>query len=224
MPNSWEVPVMRALDEWELTPWRVAIHVPTSTAVAADLHLGYDRVRRRGGEAVPARTVAEELAPLAAGLHASGIRRLVIAGDLFEDARIDRDEMIEEFLDYLERECIELVSVVPGNHDRGLGDDERLRICKGGFELGRFLIVHGDSERPAGIPIIQGHEHPWFRWREGAEGPCYLVAPEHLVLPAYSPNAAGCNVRGVQRWAAYRCGVIAEGHVLDFGELRKLRR
>jgi metallophosphoesterase superfamily enzyme len=212
---------MRVLDEWRLTPGRVAIHLPTCTAVAADLHLGYDRVRQRGGEAVPARTVAEELALLATVLHAEHTNRLVIAGDLFEDGRVQRDELIEEMAGWLQRERIELVAVVPGNHDRGLGDhDERLRIARAGIDLGRWRIVHGDGERPAGA-VVQGHEHPWFRCR-GAGGACYLVADEHLVLPAYSPDAAGGNVRGVKRWSAYRCCVIAGDGVLDFGELGRL--
>jgi putative SbcD/Mre11-related phosphoesterase len=213
---------MRARDEWRLTPGRVAIHRATATAVAADLHLGYDRVRRRGGEAVPTRPLAEELAPLAAVLRGEGISRLVIAGDLFEDGRVEREEMVEELLDWLERERIELVGVVPGNHDRGLGGDERLRISKDGIELGRFCIVHGDGDRPAGA-VVQGHEHPWFRWQAGVEGPCYLVRDDHLVLPAWSRDAAGGNVVGAARWATYHCCVIAAGAVLDFGELRRLR-
>ena len=40
-------------EDWLLTPYRAAIHLPTATAVIADLHLGYDQVRQRGGEAVP---------------------------------------------------------------------------------------------------------------------------------------------------------------------------
>jgi metallophosphoesterase superfamily enzyme len=188
--------------------------------VAADLHLGYDRVRRRGGEAVPARTVIEELAALAAGLHAENTDRLVIAGDLFEDARVERDELIAELIDWLDRERIELVAVIPGNHDRGLGSAERLRISKGGIDLGRWHIIHGDGDAPPGA-IVQGHEHPWFRWGDAA-GPCYLVGDDHLVLPAYSRDAAGCNVRGVQRWSAYRCCVIAGDGVLDFGEVGRL--
>jgi metallophosphoesterase superfamily enzyme len=212
---------MRALTEWRLTAGRVAIHLATGTAVAADLHLGYDRVRRRGGEAVPARTVAEELAPLTALLRAEDTRRLVIAGDLFEDGRVDRDELVEELIGWLERERVELVAVVPGNHDRGLGSDERLPISAGETRLGRWHVVHGDAERPAGA-VVQGHEHPWFRWRTGTEGPCYLVSDDHLVLPAYSRDAAGGNVVGARRWAAYRCCAIAAGRVLDFGELGRL--
>ena len=211
---------MPALDEWRLSAGRVAIHLPTGTAVAADLHLGYDRVRRRGGEAIPARTVAEDLAPLAGVLRAERTDRLVIAGDLFEDGRIERDELIGELIGWLGHERIELVAVVPGNHDRGLGGDERLRIARAGIDLGRWRIVHGDGDRPAGA-VVQGHEHPWFRWR-GAEGPCYLVGDDHLVLPAYSRDAAGGNVRGVRRWAEYRCWVIAGERVLDFGAVGRL--
>ena len=40
-------------DEWLLMPQRVAVHLPTATAVLSDLHLGYNEARRRDGEAVP---------------------------------------------------------------------------------------------------------------------------------------------------------------------------
>jgi putative SbcD/Mre11-related phosphoesterase len=213
--------VVRVLDDWLLTAGRVAIHLPTATAVAADLHLGYDRVRRRSGEAVPVRSLDDELGALAKVLRAEGVRRLAIAGDLFEDGRVEREEMVEGLLRWLERQQVELAGVVPGNHDRGLGGDERLRICKGGIELGRWRIVHGDGDRPAGA-VVQGHEHPWLRWRPGVEGPCYLVGDDHLVLPAYSPDAAGGNVRGAGRWSAYRCCVIAGDRVLDFGAVGRL--
>jgi putative SbcD/Mre11-related phosphoesterase len=212
---------MRALDEWLLTPWRVAVHLPSATAVAADLHLGYDRVRRRNGEAVPARAVEDELSPLAAAMRAAGVTRLVVAGDLFEDARVERAEVVAEFISWLAAAGIELVGVAPGNHDRGLGECESLRVCKSGVELGRWLVVHGDGQRPD-RPIVQGHEHPWFRWRPGVEGPCYLVGESRLVLPAHSRDAAGANVRGKARWSVYRCCVIAGAEVLDFGELGRL--
>jgi putative SbcD/Mre11-related phosphoesterase len=210
------------LDEWLLTPARAAVHLPTRTAVAADLHLGYDRVRRRGGEAVPARAIAEELSPLRDLLHRGKIQRLVIAGDLFEDSRYQREEMVEELLAWVEEARVELVGVVPGNHDRGLGGT-LLPVCPGGIELGGWRIVHGDGERVEG-PIVQGHEHPYLSCRPGAEGPCFLVAPGHLVLPAYSADAAGVNVLGAPRWSRYRCCAIAGERVLDFGELGELRK
>lgn len=211
---------MLAWDDWLLTPWRGAVHRPTATAVVADLHLGYDRVRRRGGEAVPARRLSDELAPLLAGMAGCGARRLVVAGDLLEDGRVERDETADEFLACLASAGVELAAVVPGNHDRGLAGCEALRVEPAGFELGRWLVVHGDGEVPD-RPVVQGHEHPWFRWRPGVEGPCYLAGASRLVLPAYSRDAAGANVRGKARWAAYRCCAIA-GEVLDFGVLGRL--
>jgi metallophosphoesterase superfamily enzyme len=210
------------LGEWLLTPARAAVHVPTRTAVVADLHLGYDRVRRRGGEAVPARPLAAELAPLADLLARRGLRRLVIAGDLFEDGRCQREEVVEELLGWLGQADVELAGVVPGNHDRGLGSS-RLPVCPEGVVLGGWRVVHGDGERPPG-PVVQGHEHPCLRWRPGVEGPCFLVGEGHLVLPAYSRDAAGGNVLGRARWAGYRCCAIAGEAVLDFGAVEGLRR
>jgi metallophosphoesterase superfamily enzyme len=210
---------MQVLGEWWLTPWRVVIHLPTRTAVAADLHLGYDRVRRRGGDAVPARSIATDLEPLRLAMREQGVSRLVIAGDLFEDGRHQRDEMIEELGAWLTRNAIDLVAVVPGNHDRGLGRSV-LPIRAEGVLLGRWRVVHGDGARPEG-PLVQGHEHPWMRWRRGVEGPCYLVGEEHLILPACSADAAGGNVLRGDKWVGYRCCVIAGNQVLDFGALGK---
>jgi metallophosphoesterase superfamily enzyme len=212
---------MRVHGEWLLTAQRAAIHLPTQTAVAADLHLGYDRVRRRRGEAVPVRSIADELEPLRLSLSTEGIHRLVFAGDLFEDARHQRDEMVEELLAWLADHGFELAAVVPGNHDRGLGKSA-LPLQPGGVTLGRWQVIHGDRERPAGA-VVQGHEHPYLRWRPGVEGPCYLAAVDHLILPAYSADAAGVNVLRGRKWAAYRCCVIAGEQVLDFGEVGKMR-
>jgi metallophosphoesterase superfamily enzyme len=62
-----------------------------------------------------------------------------------------------------------------------------------------------------------------MRWRTGVEGPCYLVSPRHIVLPAYSQEAAGGNVLARSGWANYRCHVIAGDEVLDFGEVSELK-
>ena len=212
---------MRVLDEFLLTPSRIAIHLPTATAVAADLHLGYDRVRCRGGEAVPSRSIAQELEPLRLALVQQNVRRLVIAGDLFEDGRYQRDDMVAELQQWLEAHDLLLVAVVPGNHDRGL-DKSALPIRAEGVPLGRWLVIHGNEANVRG-PVVQGHEHPWMRWRPGVEGPCYLVGEDRLILPACSADAAGGNVLRGARWHQYRCCVIAGDRVLDFGEVGKIK-
>jgi hypothetical protein len=212
----------RVLSEWLLTPERVALHLPTATAVVADLHLGYDEARRRGGEAVPERSLNEQLAPLGLALARHVCHRLVVAGDLLEDDRC-RDALAA-FGVWLGAAGVELVGVVPGNHDAGLSEaGGEFAVCAEGVRLGDWRVVHGDGDLPEG-PVVQGHEHPWFRWRGRLSAPCYLVAARRLVLPAYSDDAAGVNVRGERRWRDFRCLVIAGERVLDFGVLGELRR
>src|SRR5262245_15829602 len=75
---------MRVLDDWLLTAERIAVHLPSRTAVVADLHLGYAEARRRSGEAVPDDALDEQLSGLGQALQRHGTRRLVVAGDLLE--------------------------------------------------------------------------------------------------------------------------------------------
>jgi metallophosphoesterase superfamily enzyme len=53
---------VRVLDDWLLTPERAALHVPTATAVIADLHLGYAQARQQCGDAVPTADLDQQLA------------------------------------------------------------------------------------------------------------------------------------------------------------------
>jgi metallophosphoesterase superfamily enzyme len=212
---------MRVLGDWLLTPQRVAVHLPSATGVVADLHLGYGQARRAAGEAVPAPALGAQLAPLREALARHGARRLVVAGDLLEDGR-RAGPVLDELAGWLAGAGVELAGLVPGNHDRGLAAGSGLRVCRRGFALGGWRVVHGDATLPEGR-LVQGHEHPCVRWPGLPTAPCYLVAEGRLVLPAYSPDAAGVNVVGAPRWAAYRCAVIAGDAVLDFGEVRRLR-
>jgi putative SbcD/Mre11-related phosphoesterase len=207
----------------------VALHLPSNTAVVADLHLGYDEARRRSGEAVPVRPLDELLRPLATVLSRHQSKRLVVAGDLLEDGRCRA--VLANFRSWLERNGIELAALIAGNHDRGLDAEsggegqpaKELSLAPRCFRLADWTVIHGDEDRPEGR-VVQGHEHPWFRYSGQRGTPCYLFTGNHLVLPAYSPDAAGVNVLGVRRWWDSRCGVIVGDHVLDFGLVRGLRR
>lgn len=204
---------MRLGTEWLLTARRAAVHLPTRTAVLADPHLGYDQARRRAGDAVPLVGLDDLRAALAALIRGPGIAHVVIAGDLYEDARCST--LAEDLLTWLDGEGVTL-RVVPGNHDRGLAARPgRLTLCPDGVALGDWQVVHGD--RPtAAARVVQGHLHPCARWGRLA-APCFLAAAHHLVLPAFSREAAGGNVLGDARWRGYRVGVIAGDEVLDFG-------
>jgi putative SbcD/Mre11-related phosphoesterase len=211
---------MRVLTDWELTPDRAAVHLPTRTAVVADLHLGYSEARQRGGDAVPAVQVATILAPLRNVLDEHRVRRLVIAGDLFEAG--PSPEIVDELLAWLRDVAVELAAVVPGNHDRNVQKIGALPVRADGFNLDGWHVIHGHDARPSGR-VVQGHEHPVLRWGNGLTAPCYLVATDHLVLPAFSPDAAGANVLSGGDWSEHRCCAIAGTDVLDFGKLADLR-
>jgi metallophosphoesterase superfamily enzyme len=211
---------MRVHTDWLLTPERAAVHVPTATAVVADLHLGYDQARRRAGEAVPEVCLARVLAPLATVLARQGCARLVIAGDLFEADWCPR--LAAEFRAWLDDIGVTLAGVIPGNHDRGLElANDLLPVCLNGVDVGGWRVVHGDGELPAGR-LVYGHFHPWLRWGQ-VSAPCYLVGASSLVLPAFSADARGASVRRVHGWRSLRCCAIAGNEVLDIGELRDLR-
>jgi metallophosphoesterase superfamily enzyme len=215
---------MRVLNEWLLTPQRVAVHLPTRTAVVADLHLGYDEARRLAGEAVPVADLPAQLLALGEVLSRHRLRRLAVAGDLLEDGRCR--SAAAGLARWLAERSVAVIGLAPGNHDTARGNvlaEGKWPLCAEGVLLGRWRVVHGDGPLPDG-PVVHGHEHPWVSWRRGPAAPCYLIGPERLVLPAYSADAAGVNVLGVRRWRALDCFVIAADDVLNFGRVGLLRR
>lgn len=205
---------MRVHEVWQLTPERVAIHLPSRTAVVADLHLGYSSARQRRGDAVPAPSIADIMGPLAAAAQRHGVSGLVVAGDLFEDGL---DELAaNDFIVWCGRQRLELRGVVPGNHDRRLAErGSAMPLFAEGYPLEGWLVVHGDRKLPGG-PVVLGHFHPAAELA-GQLRPCYLVGLESLVLPAYSADARGGPLK---RWRGSRCLVPVGDEVLDFGRVR----
>jgi putative SbcD/Mre11-related phosphoesterase len=213
---------MQVHTDWLLTPERAAIHLPTSTAVIADLHIGYNTIRCCNGEALPTFDLDEVIAVLESLMCHQGLQRLVIAGDLYEDDGTDLPA--GELWEWLWMNEVELVGVVPGNHDRNiLNSTCDLPVCPNGILLGDWQVVHGDGPLPQGR-VVQGHVHPCFRWDKDITAPCYLVAPNQIILPAFSEDAAGVNVLRGPTWRNYRCYVIADEKVLDFGDVATLQQ
>src|SRR5438128_12109286 len=107
---------VRVHRDWLLTPYRLAVHEPTSTAVIADVHLGYCEARQQSGEAIPLRSMAAQLAALRQARNHFAFDRLLVAGDLFE--RAVRSELLGQFLAELSALTIAFAGLVTGNHDR----------------------------------------------------------------------------------------------------------
>jgi metallophosphoesterase superfamily enzyme len=94
-------------------------------------------------------------------------------------------------------------------------------VCEGPLVLGRWYVVHDEVVPDA--PCVQGHLHPCLRLGNGVAAPCYLATDRHLILPAYTAEAAGANVLRRPGWDDYRCHAIVGDEVLDFGTLASLR-
>ena len=200
---------MILFDEWRLLPERIALHEPTATAVLADVHLGYSAARQRLGDAIPGRSVAEELQPLMSAARKHDIRGIIVAGDLFErgfDAAI-----CAEFLTLLRQMRVHLRAVIPGNHDRGI-ERGQLPLFADGFDLAGWHITHGDRDI-ANPSAVLGHWHPAVR-RQRRKLPCFLARGRHLVLPAFSLDAAGVDVKGDERWRGWSCYAICNSSVV----------
>jgi putative SbcD/Mre11-related phosphoesterase len=199
---------IRVLDDWLLTPFRLAIHEPSLTAVVADVHLGYREARQQAGEAVPLLAMRAQLAPLRRAHEQFGFRQLLVAGDLFE--RAVHADLLDEFLGHLQALGVTFTGLVPGNHDRGWDAFHgRMSIYPQGVVLGRWRVVHGDVASTA-KRLVLGHWHPVVH-HQGRRLPCYLVGPQRLVLPAFSADAAGQPVAQEQHWHGLRrYGIVAK--------------
>jgi metallophosphoesterase superfamily enzyme len=201
--------------DWLLTPYRAAIHLPTDTAVAADLHLGYGVTRQGSGDAVPSVGLQDTRADFEKLFTEFQPQRLVIAGDLLEHGRVSA--LADDLLQWLQDVHVELIALVPGNHDRGrlrsaLGD----RYYPDGYTLDDWTIVHGHKRLPQG-KVMYGHYHPSLDYGREVKASCYLVGRRSILLPAHSRNASGVNVLKYTAWQRHRCYVIAADQVLDFG-------
>lgn len=199
--------------EWMLLPQRLAVHVPTRTAVVADLHLGYADARRRCGDAIPATSAREPWLPIGEARKQFAFERLVVAGDLFERA-VDL-ENAEGFQSYLQSIDVTLAAIVPGNHDRGWRKHaDRLPFAPDGIELNDWHVVHEASADHH--QAIHGHYHP--AWSiGGCRVACFLASARRIVLPAFSLDAAGGNVAGQVRWHGYRAYACVDGAIRDMG-------
>lgn len=183
--------------------------------VVADLHLGYAWAHRAEGQLLPLSATEDTTERLLALLTRYPARELVLLGDILHRA-VDAPALHSELrwlaLNVGERTRLRLIG---GNHDRQLAAvlataglaleiDESLTI-------GPHLLLHGDAADEVsanrflkscaehGGRVIIGHEHPALILSDGvashAKCPCFLAGPATLVLPAFSPWAAGTDIR-----------------------------
>jgi uncharacterized protein len=221
------------VEGWQFTPEGAAVHCNERTAVIADVHLGYEWARGYSGDCVVEHSLLETLTRLQALFKRLPLSRLIVAGDLLESHRPCQRtaEDLRRLTAWLADHGVNLL-VLEGNHDVSLyrsvkAAPRTLNRLPRACTIAGWTIAHG--HRPlTGPNRISGHHHPVFRFR-GNSARCFLVGPGRIVLPAFSSDAAGCDVISAtvpKEWLAssLHCLVSTGDDVLDFGPLTGLRR
>lgn len=164
----------------------------------SDLHLGYSWAHRYHGQLLPLQEVDHWPQRLASLCDTYQPRKIIFTGDIVHHA-VPVPALQDDFraiADFASR--YELLLLM-GNHDRHLPELSapyglHPTPC---FQADGILLCHGDTAPPknsAQLTII-GHEHPAISLGDGvatsAKFPCFLLASNLIVLPAFSLWAAG---------------------------------
>lgn len=207
-----------SIADWILTPEGAVVQPVARTAVIADVHLGYEWARGKAGDSVPAHSLRETIARLDRlfGRVPDMISTLIVAGDLVESRRPCRRtaEDVRQLRLWLDRRGVQFI-LLAGNHD----PQQSIETVR---EVAGWTIGHGHQPIP-GERIIFGHFHPVFRL-DGLTAPCFVASENRIILPAFSNNAAGLDVRTRPKafdvpGSAPRCLVSTGDDILDFGPL-----
>lgn len=229
-----------------LDPRGAAFFPDEGVLAVADLHVGYEAAARQAGAGVP-RHELDVLVPLLDALmdtHRPDV--VVLNGDVkhaFTRRVLEEAEAVRAVWRRLADRA--RVVVVEGNHDALLGKMLKDADVVRAHRAGNVVFAHGHTaegvERRAGDLLVVGHEHPALALRDEVgvtvRAPAFLTRIEsggELVLPAISPWAAGYDVlrRGgfmspllADRDRGEFRALVANGdEVLDFGEVKRLRR
>jgi len=152
----------------------------------ADRHWGYAASHRARGNLLPVWGDDELEARLHALVTDYAPAEMLWLGDVVHAA--EGATRAEAFL----RTAPVPVALVTGNHDRRWRSNGVVSTIRG-----RYFFHHDDTFPvvPAGLLEVIGHHHPAVSWWDGAGSsvkiPALMASPQRLVLPAFSPWAAG---------------------------------
>lgn len=174
-------------------------------AIIADAHLGYGWAQRRRGELGPLRDrmSQDKISALIDELRPTEV---VFLGDLVHAPKPGKAEriLIEDTLRSVASRV--QLTVVRGNHDRGFSTDFAalgIPLVEQWTGAPGLIAVHGDrATGPSDACVVLGHLHPAIRIRDAAGAtqliPVFLAGQGVIVLPAFSPFAAGWDLgRGI---------------------------
>jgi metallophosphoesterase superfamily enzyme len=157
------------------------------TLVIADLHWGYAASHRARGNLLPLWGDGDIEARLHGLLATYQPAEMIWLGDVVHAA--EGAARVESFL----RSAPLPITLVAGNHDRRWRGATAKSVTRG-----RYFFHHGDDSAlavPTGALEVIGHHHPAVSWSDHAgthvKLPALVASAQRLVLPAFSPWAAG---------------------------------
>jgi putative SbcD/Mre11-related phosphoesterase len=156
--------------------------------VVADLHWGYVATHRARGNLLPDWGDEQVKQRLDALVNHYRPAEMIWLGDTVHAA-----EGGPAAFAYLQHSSVP-ITLIAGNHDRKWTHQSLPSV-----QRGPYFLHHGDVTRavPNGCIEIVGHHHPAVSWYDGAGGnfklPALVASRERLVLPAFSPWAAGVD-------------------------------
>ena len=154
--------------------------------VVADLHWGYAVSHRAEGNLLPMWGDEEIAARLTSLLTDYQPTEVIWLGDSLH--ALSGRASAERFL----AETKIPTTVLSGNHDVRWTRAEEASLTREGY-----FFHHGNTEPsvPDDLVEIVGHHHPAVTWYDGAGGrlklPALVDGPRRLIMPAFSPWAAG---------------------------------
>lgn len=177
-----------------LLPERAVWWARGRTVFIADLHLGKAAAFRAGGLPTPGGGAGADLARLSAVVSQTGAARVVVLGDFMHAPEGLTDEAVVPLAEWRARHGSLDVSVVMGNHDRGLeavAAEVGITLVEAGACAGALTMVHDPRDAPGGRAALGGHVHPGVRVSASRKGggvrcACFWLRGDGvLVLPAF---------------------------------------
>lgn len=201
----------------------LCLHLPEErTLVVADLHLGYETALEAQGIHIPrvqTRTIKEALVR---AIDRHRAERVVLLGDVKHEFSRNMGQEIRDVRSVLDSisEMVNII-IVKGNHDNFIENIvSRTQIpVVNKYELMGVTFVHG-HQPCEDRPLVIGHEHPSVKIVDSVGAylklPCHLVLRQEMivVIPAFSPLAAGTDITGVPR-SEYLSPILASSDVMN---------
>lgn len=211
----------------QLLPQKAAFVPSIGGLLVSDVHLGKSETFQAFGIPIPNQVNSENLARLLNLCEQYTPDHLFILGDLFHSPHALTENVIRDWVDFVNAVDAE-VHLIVGNHDRSiLGDLENLLIqCHSkSVAVGGMCFSHEPMERSGDddaslstILNICGHVHPCVRLRSPTDDlrlPCfYLEEQAHrLTLPSFGAFTGGYEVSASPGNHAY---AIADNTIVAF--------